>query len=81
MSDKIPPVKNAKYKEIIILGNPKTSPKTAANLTSPKPIPLPWVTKNIIRKNRNAPAPEKTKLESENGEVKIIKSKEIKLTG
>lgn len=58
MSDKIPPVKNAKYKQMIILGNPRTSPKRAANLTSPSPTPLPRVTKNIIRKKRNAPRAE-----------------------
>ena len=38
-----PPVKNAMYKARIVPGNPKMSPITKANLTSPKPIPLALV--------------------------------------
>jgi hypothetical protein len=57
-----PPVKNAKYRLIIILGNPKTRPKTKANLISPPPIASFLVrnvkTSEIITKNKNAPIPQ-----------------------
>ena len=49
------PVKKAKYKESSIFGKPKINPKRKASFTSPKPIPLPPVKINKIRKNKKAP--------------------------
>ncbi|OGH35253.1 MAG: hypothetical protein A2958_02735 [Candidatus Levybacteria bacterium RIFCSPLOWO2_01_FULL_38_13] len=54
----IAPVKNAVYKAIIILGNPKKSPRRKESFTSPKPIPFPWVIKYKRKKNKKAPIPE-----------------------
>lgn len=51
----IAPVKNATYKATTIFGNPKISPIKNANLTSPKPIPRPFVIKNRVKKNKLAP--------------------------
>ena len=45
------PVKKAKYRATIILGNPKTKPSKNASFTSPKPMPLPFVIRYKIRKN------------------------------
>lgn len=53
MSETNAPVKNARYKRIIVCGKPKISPNTEANLTSPKPIPLPFVKIKIKEKNKN----------------------------
>lgn len=53
MSEIKPPVKNARYNSITILGKPKISPKTAANLTSPKPIPFLLVRTKIKKKKTN----------------------------
>lgn len=53
-----PPVKNAIYKAKSVPGNPKTKPNKNDNLTSPKPIPFPRVSKNIAKKNKNAPTAE-----------------------
>ncbi len=58
MEPTIAPVKNAKYKAVIILGNPKTIPIKNASFTSPKPMPLPFVTTYKARKKRKAPTPE-----------------------
>ena len=52
------PVKNDIYKANIIPGNPKINPIKKENLTSPNPIPLPFVIKNKIRKKAKAPNPE-----------------------
>ncbi len=54
-----PPVKNAMYKAKRIPGNPRIRPSKNDNLTSPNPIPRPLVSKNIPRKNKNAPIPER----------------------
>jgi hypothetical protein len=45
------PVKNAMYKASSAPKGPSTNPISKANFTSPKPIPLPLVSKNIAKKN------------------------------
>ena len=52
------PIKNAKNKAVIILGNPKNKPIKKASFTSPIPIHLPCETKTIKRKNNEAPSAE-----------------------
>ena len=56
------PVKNAKYRLIIIAGKPKTKPKRKASFMSPPPIASFLVisekTTEIIMKKRNAPMPQ-----------------------
>ncbi len=59
MHPTIAPVKNATYKAIIMFGNPKTKPVKNENLTSPKPMPRPFVIKNKVKKKRQAPTAEK----------------------
>ena len=60
MIPRIAPVKKAKYKARIILGKPNISPNKNESFTSPKPIPLPLVIKNNIRKKVKAPIAENT---------------------
>ena len=51
------PVKKAIYKATRTDGKPNKNPRTNENFTSPKPIPLPFVTTNKNRKNNRAPRP------------------------
>ena len=53
------PVKKAKYNAKIIFGKPKISPSKTESFTSPKPMPLPLVIKNNIRKKEKAPRAER----------------------
>lgn len=50
----IAPKRKAKNIPHKMLGKPKRSPKSRANLTSPKPIQRPLEIKNIDRKNPEA---------------------------
>ena len=59
MHPDIAPVKKAIYKATAVFGKPKINPKKKDNLTSPKPIPLPFVIRNKKRKKRKAPTPAK----------------------
>ena len=52
------PVKKAKYRAKIIFGKPNISPSKNESFTSPKPMPLPLVIKNNIRKKEKAPRAE-----------------------
>lgn len=58
MSPTKPPVKNATYRAKNVPGKPKKTPIRNANLTSPKPIPRPFVSKYKAKKNTKAPRPE-----------------------
>ena len=68
------PVKNARYSEIRMLGNPKKIPITPTSFTSPNPIPTPLVTKYKERKNREAIAPDNIIFIQENGKMKWKRS-------
>ena len=57
MIETVAPVKKATYRATIIDGNPNKKPKANDNLTSPNPIPRPFVTTKSTRKNINAPSP------------------------
>ena len=59
MIETIAPVKKAIYRAVIIFGNPRRNPNTNDNLTSPKPIPRPFVIPKSSRKNKRAPSPER----------------------
>lgn len=73
------PVKNAKYKLIIIKGNPNNNPSTNANLTSPKPMPFPRVKANNRKKNKKDPMAESRCGNKGKLEFKIYKNVETRL--
>lgn len=60
MRETAAPVKNAIYKAEIIFGKPRINPIKKESLTSPKPMPSPFVRRKIRRKKKKAQRAERT---------------------